>query len=172
MNKLIVLFSLLFSSAAFADPTVMHARVLGWEVRFDAPPSAKVEEEGSATAYRYLGNAGKFNLSLLIENPRCAGGVSNNEQLRCFLGLLEKMPGLVRQSIRTNQVPNAVQVSYLTYAQTGEVAIKVLHTHILFADKGKWGDLHGSVVKPDTAEMAMLLGLGDAFSFASQPASP
>jgi hypothetical protein len=29
----------------------------------------------------------------------------------------------------------------------------------------KWGDLHGSVARPDTAEIATLLALGDGFGF-------
>ncbi|QGZ38185.1 hypothetical protein IP92_01519 [Pseudoduganella flava] len=165
MKRLVPLFGLFLLRTALADPTVLAARDLGWEVRFDAPPTAKVEERSTPNAYRYAGTAGKFNLSLFIEPPQCEGGATNNEQLQCFAGRLEKVPGLVRQSIRVNRLPNAVQLSYLTYGQTGETAVKIMHTHVLFADKGKWGDLHGSIVKPDTAEIAMLLALGDNFSF-------
>ena len=53
----------------------------------------------------------------------------------------------------------------LHYGQAGETAVKVLHSHVLCADKGKWGALHGAVVRPDTAEIATLPALGVGFSF-------
>lgn len=165
MRKLLVLLGLVLPSLAFAGPTVLKAKDMGWEVRFDAPATDKVEEQSTPTAYRYLGTAGKFNLSVFIEAPQCSGGVSNDDQLQCFLGRIERVPGLVKQSIRMAKLPKGVQISYVTYTPVGETAVKVLHTHILFADKGTWGDVHGSVVKPDTGEIAALLAMADAFSF-------
>lgn len=165
MRRLVALLGLLLPPLAFAGPTVLSARDMGWEVRFEAPATEKLEEQSTPAAYHYLGNAGKFNLSLFIESPQCSGGASSENQIRCFLGRVEHLPGLVKQSIRMNQLPKAVQISYLQYGQVGETAVKVLHSHILFADKGKWGDLHGSIVRPDTSEIATLLALGDGFSF-------
>lgn len=165
MRRLVALLGLLLPPMAFAAPTVLSATEMGWEVRFDAPATEKLEEQSTPAAYHYAGTAGRFNLSLFIESPLCNGGASSDNQIRCFLGRIEHLPGLVKQSMRMNRLPNAVQISYLQYGQLGETAVKVLHTHILFADKGKWGDLHGSVARPDTAEIATLLALGDGFGF-------
>lgn len=165
MKKIFAGFAILFPLLAFANPTALTAKEIGWQVKFEAPPTERIEEQSTSNFYRYVGSTGNFNISLYIESPQCAGDASSGNQLRCFFSRIEQVPGVVKQSIRTSKLPNAVQVSYLTYARTGDAAVKVLHSHILFADKGKWGDLHGSVVKPDASEIAMLLALGDAFSF-------
>lgn len=165
MRRFLALFCLLLPPLAFASPTLLTAKDMGWEVRFDAPATEKLEEVSTPTAYHYAGNAGKFNLSLFIELPQCPGGTSSADQVRCFLSRIDRIPGLVKESIRVDQLPKAMQVSYIMYTQVGDVAVKVLNSHILFADKGKWGDLHGSFVKPATSEVATLLALGDAFSF-------
>ena len=167
MKNLIALLSLFVSAAAFADPTVLHANELGWEVHFDAPPTSKVEETSTADAYHYSGNAGKFKLSLDIGQPQCRGGVSRKDQFDCFFGQMDKIPGLVTQSIKFKKVPEAVLISYIAYDQIDGASTKVHHVRILFADKGKWADLHASVVKPESADSAMLLSMGEAFSFSN-----
>lgn len=165
MKQLIVLLGLFVSSLASANPTVLRAADLGWEVHFDAPPTEKIEERSTASAYHYAGNAGKFNLSLFLERPQCSGDASNKSQVACFLGLIEKSPGLVKQTIRFNDVAQGTQVSYLVRLNVNGKPITMLHTHILFADQGIWGDLHGSVIGPDKDDVAMLIGLGEGFGF-------
>ena len=162
-----LLLSLFVSAAAFADPTVLRANELGWEVHFDAPPTSKVEETSSADAYHYTGNAGKFNLSLVIDQPNCRGGVSRKDQFDCFFGQMDKIPGLVTQSIKFKKAKEAVLISYLAYEQIDGASTKVHHVRILFADKGKWADLHASVIKPESADSAMLLGMNEAFSYSN-----
>lgn len=165
MKRLIALFSIFASAAAWAEPTVLRASELGWEARFDAPATSKVEESSSATAYRYLGNAGRFNLSLAIEPPVCRGGGSPREQFDCFFGRMEKIPGLVSQSVKVKKANQGVLISYVAYAPVDGANTKIMHVHILFADKGLWGDLHGSVIKPEAEDSAMLLSLGSSFSY-------
>lgn len=165
MKKFALLLGLMVSSLAFANPTVLTAKDLGWTIRFDAPPSRRIQEESTASTYHYAGTAGTFSLSLSIEPPSCKGGSASEDQLQCFLGKIEMVPGLVKQTVKVNRLPNALQVSYLAYARLDDVAVKTMHTHLLFAQKDKWGDLHASVVRPDNGAIAMLLGLGDGFNF-------
>jgi hypothetical protein len=165
MKKTIAILAFLACGASHAEPTVMRAPELGWEVRFDAPATSKTAEERSAQAYHYAGNAGRFNLSLFIENPTCPGGAALEDHVKCFAGHIGAMPGLVKESIKVNRIARGAQLSYLVYAPVDGKQIKMLHTHLLFADKGKWGDLHASVIRPTTDEVAMLLGLGDQFDF-------
>jgi len=165
MKNLIALLSLFVSAAALAEPTVLRANELGWEVRFDAPATSKVEETSSADAYHYSGNAGKFRLSLDIGQPQCRGGVSRKDQFDCFFGQMGTIPGLVTQSIKFKKAPEAVLISYLAYDQIDGASTKVHHVRILFADKGKWADLHAYVIKPESADSAMLLGMSEGFSF-------
>jgi hypothetical protein len=165
MNKIVAAICLLSCAIGHAEPTVIRMPELGWEVRFDAPATGKVNEERSTQAYHYAGNADRFNLSLFIEDPRCPGGVALEDHVRCFAGRIDGVPNLVKESIRVNRIARGAQVSYLLYAPVDGKLVKALHTHLLFADKGKWGDLHASVIRPTTEEMGMLLGLGDRFDF-------
>jgi hypothetical protein len=167
MKKTIATLAFLACAASHAEPTVMRIPELGWEVRFDAPATSKIAEERSAQAYHYAGNADRFNLSMFLENPNCPGGVALEDHVKCFAGRIGAVPALVTQSIQVNRIARGVQVTYVTYAPVDGKQIKMMHTHLLFADKGKWGDLHASVVKPTTDEIAMLLGLGDRFDFSN-----
>jgi hypothetical protein len=167
MKKTIAALAFLACAASHAEPTAMKIPALGWEVRFDAPATSKTAEESSPQAYHYAGNAGRFNLSLFVEHPNCPGGVALEDHVKCFAGRIGAVPGLVTESIKVNRMARGAQVSYVAYAPVNGVQIKIMHTHLLFADKGKWGDLHASVVKPTTDEIAMLLGLGDKFEFSN-----
>jgi hypothetical protein len=165
MKKAFAALAFLACAASHAEPTVMKIPDLGWEVRFDAPATSKSAEEHSPQAYHYAGNAGRFNLSLFIENPSCPGGAALEDHVKCFVGLIGRMPGLIKESIQVSRIARGAEVTYLVYAPVDGKMVKVLHTHVLFADKGKWGDLHASVVRPSTEEIAMLLALGDKFDF-------
>lgn len=164
MKTLIALLGLMVSTTALADPTVLRAAGLGWEMRFEAPPLTKLEETGTPADYHYAGSAGKFSLSVLIEQPRCGGG-GPREQVMCFLGQLPSVPGLVTQSVKVKKAAQGVLVTYNTYTQIEGASTKVMHAHILFGDQLKWGDLHGAMARPEPADIATLQGLTESFSF-------
>jgi hypothetical protein len=165
MKKAIAALALLVCAAGHAEPTVLRMPELGWEVRFNAPATRKVAEESSAQAYHYAGNAGRFNLSLFIEAPACPGGVALEDNVTCFTRRIGGLPNLVKESVQVERIARGAQVTYVIYAPVDGKLVKMMHTHLLFADKGKWGDLHASVIRPTTDEIAMLLGLGDDFQF-------
>ena len=157
------------SSLCFGEPTVMQIPNQGWQVRFDAPPVSKISERLNPAQYYFIGNAGRFNLSLTVETPDCPGEITAADNYRCMIRKIERVPDLVRQTITTEKRANNVQVSYLTYAPVAGQMVKIMNTHVLFAYKGRWGDLHGSVVRPTPEEVAMLLALGDRFEHADSP---
>ena len=140
----------------------------GWQITFDAPVVTKVKETNSQTQYYFSGNSDRFNLSLTVETPSCPGE-SLEDNYKCILQKIESIPGVVRQSISAEKRPTNIQVSYIIYAPVGGRAIKVMNTHVLFAHKARWGDLHASVVTPTMQEVAMLLGLGDRFAYSDSP---
>jgi hypothetical protein len=88
--------------------------------------------------------------------------------VKCFAGNISRLPGLVKETIKVDRIAHGAQLTYLVYAPVNGTMVKMLHTHLLFAGKGKWGDLHASVIQPTTDEIAMLLGLGDSFDFSNQ----
>jgi hypothetical protein len=69
MKKAFAVLAFLVCTASHAEPTAMKIPELGWEVRFDAPATTRTAEERSSQAYHYAGNAGRFKLSLFVENP-------------------------------------------------------------------------------------------------------
>jgi hypothetical protein len=167
MKKTIAALAFLACAASQAEPTVLKMESLGWEARFDAPATVGRVQENSVRAYRYVGNAGRFNLSLFVEDPSCRGGVALEDQVRCFIDGIVFVPEVVKESIRVNRIARGTQLSYLVYAPVDGKQVKMLHTHLLFAGKGKWGDLHASVIQPSVDEIAMLMGLGDTSDFSN-----
>lgn len=167
MQRILAAICYFVCSACLAEPAVINVPSLGWTVKFDAPSTKVLKEESSATAYYYSSNAGNFNLSLFIGKPNCAGDTDLEAYFKCFAEKAEKVPGIVKQSVRVNKITNGVQFSYLTYVPIDGKATKVLNTHLLFASKGMWGDLHGSVIKPSIEDISMLMGLGDKFEYSN-----
>src|SRR5882762_1098334 len=148
------------SSICFAEPTTMQIPDQGWQIKFDAPSVTKVKDSNNPTQYYFLGSAARFSLSLTVESPTCPGEMSAEDNYKCILQRIERSPMVVRQSISAEKRLKNVQVSYLIYAPVGGQAVKTMHTHVLFAHKSKWGDLHASFVRPTMEEVALLLRLG------------
>lgn len=165
MHKLLILFAIFCPAFCKADMTTMSIPGQDWKVTFNAPVTSKIKEDSSPSQYYYQGNSGRFNLSLIVEPPSCTGEITAEDNLKCFAPKIENVPGLVKQTIKVNRVAKGIQITYLAYVPMNDTSIKILHTHILFAYQGKWGDLHGSIIKPTAEEIAMLLSLGDQFDY-------
>ena len=165
MWNLVGMLFLLLSTVCLAESRVLEIPDQGWKVQFDAPSTVKIKETNNPSQYYYLGNADRFNLSLIVEAPTCEGGSSVEAFLQCILPKFKSTPGLVKEPLVTKSDTGAVQVIYLTYVPFKDSLIKVMNTHMLFSYRGKWGDLHASVIKPTPEEFKMLLSIGNSFSY-------
>jgi hypothetical protein len=161
-----LLLAIAFSSPALAELTTFEIPDQGWKVQLDAPPTTKVTETNTPSRYYYLGNSDRFNLSLIVESPGCGGNAAALEDhVRCIAPKIEGNPTVVKETMRASKLRNGLQISYLVQAPLGGQTVRILNTHILFVYKGKWGDLHASIVQPNREDITMLIELSNRFEY-------
>ena len=132
----------------------------GWEIRFDGPEFRKVAESNEADHYKLAGNDGaRFNVSFFAEPPSCAGGDSNEALLACYQQALQRNAMVVPASERANTLPKGVMVMYVIQGEVEGQKVTLLNVNVLFAHRGRWGDLHASFESPIRGDIDTLVDL-------------
>jgi hypothetical protein len=127
-----------------------------WQLSFDAPPLAKQKETNYPDQYTYFGNSGRFNLSLYVETPGCNGGNTHEAFYKCFWPNASRNPTIVKKSVNATSGSTYYKVVYdIEVPWKGEL-IRQHNINFLIAFRGKWTDLHVSVVNPTEADLKML----------------
>ena len=155
----------LFSADCSAENLSLEIPDHAWKVKFSGPSITKVKEMNTPSYYYYLGKADRFSLSLFVESPTCPGVISVEDNQKCILPKIEQIPGFQKQSLTINTLAKGIQIIYVAYAPMGDKAVKIMHTHILFANRGKWGDLHASIIQPTIEDIAQILRFGEGFDY-------
>jgi hypothetical protein len=164
MKPLLFLVMLTWSLFCSSEPISIKVPNQDWTVNFDSPVPLNASEKKGYSGSYFFGNDERYQISLFIGEPECSGESSAYYNYKCLRSKIYNIPGLVESSISTERKNGATQLSYLVYVPNGETAIKTIHTHLLFEKNGSWGDLHVSVVKPNTEQITRLFGLVDSFS--------
>jgi hypothetical protein len=160
--RLAIALALVLASAAGRCETIsVPVSNAGWTVRFSLPEQVQMAETPAAAKYYAIGHGSRFNVSLFVGPPTCEGSTTASAAYECMRPKISAVPGVIAQTISVESRTGNVQVSYIQYASLGETKVKVMHTHVLFEKGGLWGDLHASVVRPTTPEIAALLALGE-----------
>ena len=161
------------ATSARADPTRLAVPGQGWSVRFDGPSFKKLDEKDDPGRYSLFGNADRFNLSLYVEPPMCPGGDSSERIHACFLASLKRNPTVLYDTERGNTLPRGgVMVMYMVEGDVGVSKVHAFNVNVLFAHKGKWGDLHVSYVSPRPEDVQALIALAQSVEVVDDPAPP
>lgn len=161
MRSLLIGIVCAFALVAHAETISVPVLSEGWLVSFIVPEQVQMAEKPSPGKFYSIGSGVRFNVSLFVGAPTCDGSKTPSAAYRCMRPKIYSVPGVIEESISVESRPTNVQVTYIQYAKTGDVAVKVVHTHVLFERGGMWGDLHVSVVKPTVSETAALFAVGD-----------
>ena len=155
---------------ARADELTIPLPAEKWSLKLDAPAMQKAPVAGDDAVY--AGTAGKWNVSLHVGPPLCAGGDGNENMYKCFGAKMQQMPYIVNGSIRANETPRGVQVAYLMELPLGERKVRAFNINYLFAKNGKWADLHISVIQPAKEDFEAVFKMLDTVAVIDQaPAS-
>lgn len=165
MKVIFVMMGLMIASKSIAEMTSINVPELNLSVRFDAIPANVVEETNTPSRYYYIANAGRYNISLTVEDPLCDKGMTVEDSFKCIVPKIESTPGFVKETFSSEIINKGIKMSYISYGPVDKKLVKILNTHILFSDNGKWADLHASVILPTQQEMLMLIRLGDQFDY-------
>jgi hypothetical protein len=163
--RVLVLASCVLTACApaLAEETRLPVPGQGFGVRFEGPAFARIEESSGPAQYKYLGNAGRFFVSFIVEPPKCPGGNTQEKIYDCFNTALKHNPYVVYETERGNTLPDGkVLVAYMTQADGGGHALRAFNLNVLFAHGEKWGDVHLSVVQPKPEDVDALLKMAQS----------
>jgi hypothetical protein len=139
-----------------AAPTTVAIPGQDWQVSFDAPPLVDRREADHPDQYMYVGNAGRFNLSIYVETPGCKGGATNSDFLDCFWPKASRNPVIVKESINKTCGETYCKIAYDVKAPWRGQVSRQVNISFLFAYRGKWTDVHVSVVDPTESDIELL----------------
>jgi hypothetical protein len=128
----------------------------GWHLRFEAPALEPLKSNVPSVFY---GHAGRLQVSMFAEAPRCPGPDTNENIYNCFAAALKRSPYVVWETERGNTVPNGVQVMYLSRMEVEGKVGSSFNLNLLFARRGKWVDFHVSMAAPAREDVDALLDL-------------
>ena len=160
------------SSAAHAAQTKLVIPGQGWQLAFDAPALKKMGEQDVPGQYAYEANAGKFNLSLYVEDPSCSGGRTHKAFYQCLWPKASRNPMIVKPSVVATEQANYYKVAYDIHAPFQGRMITLKNVNFLISYRGKWTDLHISVVEPTADDLAMLEAFEKSLSYSETTTAP
>lgn len=156
---------ILASTSAWAESTALNIPGQGWKVTFDAPSLTKVKEGNTANQYMYFGNADRFNLSLFVEAPTCSGGDSHEDFFKCFWPKASRNPIIKKESVKTMCGDRYCKIVYDAEVNFRGAVIQQRSMNFLFAYRGKWTDVHVSVVNPTADDLKVLETFEDSLTY-------
>lgn len=157
MYRFIAFVLLLISLNASAEPTRMVIPNQNWAISFDSPPLNKQKEGAREGQYMYFGNAGRFNLSLYVEDPSCDGGSKHEDYYQCFWPKASQNPYIADESVTHSCQEKFCKVEYDTIVNFGGQTIHQRHINFLIAYRNKWTDLHISIIEPTEDDLQRLV---------------
>jgi hypothetical protein len=129
-------------------------------ITFEAPALAKIEETTQPQQFRHYATAGRFNVSVIVEPPGCAGGDTHRAVFECHGAKLARFPGLMPESLMGDCTDKFCRLLYATENTIAGKNYVLIHVNLLFAAHGRWVDVHGSVVNPTEADAAAMQRFG------------
>ena len=154
--RFLSVFLAFLPAVAGAAPTSVAIPGLGWQVSFDAPPAVERKESDHPDQYLYFASAGRFNMSIYVETPGCKRGATHADFRDCFWPKASRNPVIVKESIRQECGERYCKVSYDIEAPWDRRLVRQRNINFLFAYRGKWTDVHVSVLEPTEADVKML----------------
>lgn len=146
-------------------PVTLSIPRQGWYLGFDAPPLTKRHESDSPDQYIYFASSGRVNLSVHIETPGCNGGALHADFYNCFWPQARRNPRIVQDSVLATNTPRFYKISYETLTSWNDQLIRQRHINFLIAYRGKWTDLHISIVEPTEEDGKLLAAFEESLSY-------
>ena len=133
------------------------------------PVFARGQLREFAGGYHWLGNSGRFNLSLISAAPQCQGGSLHAQAADCFQARLRELPGLETGSMSRQDLPGFSLLRYWQQIPWKDRKLRVRHLHLYLARQGQWVDVHASLIEASPTEQGWFDALGDSLQVDGPP---
>ena len=156
LGALALLF--LCAAPAFGEKLEVKIPREGWSISFDAPSLSNKQDSSRSGGYAFRGNSGRFNVSLFVEEP---GGAGDTHQAcyEFYWNQASRNPLIAKDTVSKSETPKFVSVQYDIVTEVAGKPIRMTNVNYYFAFRGKWIDIHASVIEATPSDAAIL----DAF---------
>lgn len=164
--KHFTLFTFLFVlvTPAFAKRVEVKIPGEGWKIRFESPPLSNIEDSSEPGGYSFRGNSGRFNVSLFVETPASAGK-SHQDCYRFYWPQASRNPLIAVDTVKKSETSKFVSVQYDIVSEFRGKPIRSANINIYFVFRGKWVDVHVSIIEPTAADLAILDEFGKSLDY-------
>ncbi|MBI3130930.1 MAG: hypothetical protein HYZ13_06195 [Acidobacteria bacterium] len=118
----------------------------GWSLSFQAPRLTQKKQATREGGFQWMANAAPFVISFFAETP--AGGPTHQACFDHYWPLSSRNPTLDTRSIRISQSPTYHRVQYDCRGTYQGKPYLQRNVNYFFAFRGRWMDLHVSVLNP------------------------
>lgn len=120
----------------------------GWSISFITPPLSESRERQQGDNYAFLAKAGRFNLSIFVEEPEKKGG-SNQDCADYYWQLEQQNPAIAKDPpAKRTETAKWVRVIYQAVVKAGPMEVHQTNVNYYFSYRGKWVDVHLSAIQP------------------------
>ena len=160
----ILAFLSIFVTPAFAKKVEVKVPDEGWKIIFDSPPLSNTQHSSKPGGYAYRGNSERFNLSLYVEPPEGTGD-SHEDCYSFYWPQASRNPLIAKDTILKTQTPRFVSVQYDIVTEFEGKPIRSTNINYYFAFRGKWVDVHVSIIEPTSADAKILAEFGKSLEY-------
>ncbi|WP_395738509.1 hypothetical protein [Prosthecobacter sp.] len=159
-----LLVSVIASAVLHAETLVIPVVGQGWRIKFEGPVLAVESQHFDADGLIYRGNAGRFNVSAIVE-PQPGGGDDSKACRDHFWQKAVQNPMVQKDSVKQWSTPMCECVEYVTVDESQGEKQTLANIDCYFELLGKWVDIHASVITPTDDDTRMLKKLGESLIY-------
>lgn len=164
IQKLCACLFVLFGIRAWAAEIVIPVISQGWQISFEGPTLMKESPSYEGGGFQYKANAGRFNISVFVEKPAKPMG-SNQDCYSHYWPMASRNPMIVAPSVKHTSSKTFERVQYTATGEFQGAKFTQANVNYFFAYKGKWMDVHVSVIEPNDGDAQLLQQLDNTFAY-------
>jgi len=151
-------------SASASELTKLAVPGRGWSIAFRSPPLSGREESTDGGDYAFRANAGRFNVSLFVEQP--GGGGSDHETcFRYYWARASRNPLIDASTIKAVPGPTFVRVEYMLTVPAANGVVRDKNVNYYFEYRGRWVDVHISIADPRAEDDAIFAAFDQSLRY-------
>ena len=151
-----------------AEPLTVPVVGQGWQITFEAPLLTMEGVQPNENGLAYRATAGRFNVSVFVENP--AGQSGDSKACRDHIwSQASQNPMIQKDSIKQWSAPACECVEYVLAGESKGEKFTQANINCFFAYEGKWMDVHASFVFATEADVQTLKQLAQSLAYGPFP---
>jgi hypothetical protein len=136
----------------------------GWSITFDAPRLSDKHQDKKGQQFAFAANSDRFNMSLFVEMPK-GPGETHKDVHAYYWPLASRNPMIAKETIVSSETERFVRVQYDIVTDFEGKPIRQKNVNYYFAFKGRWIDVHISIIAPTEEDERIFRGFDESLSY-------